>query len=358
MTSLVPFQPDLPANTSEPRSQRVGTALVIQTAFLGDVVLTTPLFEALAARHGPVDVVTTPAAAPLIETHPAVRRVIPYDKNGRDRGLAGLLRLARSLRAERYECAYLPHRSLRTALAAWLARIPQRVGFDDGWRSLYTDVRRRAKQGHEIDRVLALAGVAVHRARPTLHVTLADRAATEGFLREHAIPERFVALAPGSIWGSKRWPYYRELAERLAERAGIVVVGAAEDARLAAEMTEAVARAGGRAVSGCGRLSVRQSVEAIRRAAVLVTNDSAPLHFAQAVDTPTVAIFGSTAPSFGFGPRGPRDQVVELEGVPCRPCSPHGPPRCPLGHHVCMKSLSVQDVLQAIEETGALRRRD
>jgi len=334
------------------------TSLVIQTAFLGDVVLTTPLFEALAARHGPVDVVTTPAAAPLIETHPAVRRVIPYDKNGRDRGLAGLLRLARSLRAERYECAYLPHRSLRTALAAWLARIPQRVGFDDGWRSLYTDVRRRAKQGHEIDRVLALAGVAVHRARPTLHVTLADRAATEGFLREHAIPERFVALAPGSIWGSKRWPYYRELAERLAERAGIVVVGAAEDARLAAEMTEAVARAGGRAVSGCGRLSVRQSVEAIRRAAVLVTNDSAPLHFAQAVDTPTVAIFGSTAPSFGFGPRGPRDQVVELEGVPCRPCSPHGPPRCPLGHHVCMKSLSVQDVLQAIEETGALRRRD
>src|SRR6266705_1031349 len=107
------------------------------------------------------------AAAPLIETHPAVRRVIPYDKKGRDRGLGGLLRLATALRAEQYECAYLPHRSLRTALAAWLARIPQRVGFDDGWRSLYTDVRRRATQGHEIDRVLALAGVAVHRARPT-----------------------------------------------------------------------------------------------------------------------------------------------------------------------------------------------
>ena len=321
-------------------------------------MLTTPLLEALAARHGPVDVVTTPAAAPLIETHPAVRRVIPYDKKGRDRGLGGLFRLVRALRAERYECAYLPHRSLRTAFAAWLARIPQRVGFDDGWRSLYTDVRRRAKQGHEIDRVLALAGVAVHRARPALHVTLADRAATEGFLREHGIRERFAALAPGSIWGSKRWPYYRELAERLAERAGIVVVGGPEDARLAAEITEAVARAGGRAVSGCGRLTVRQSVEAIRRAAVLVTNDSAPLHFAQAVGTPTVAIFGSTAPSFGFGPRGPRDQVVELDGLPCRPCSSHGPPRCPLGHHLCMKSLSVQDVLQVIEETGALRRRD
>ena len=81
-------------------------------------MLTTPLLEALAARYGPVDVVTTPAAAPLIETHPAVRRVIPYDKKGRDRGLGGLVRLARALRAEQYECAYLPHRSLRTALAA------------------------------------------------------------------------------------------------------------------------------------------------------------------------------------------------------------------------------------------------
>ena len=321
-------------------------------------MLTTPLLEVLAARHGPVDVVTTPAAAPLLETHPAVRRVIPYDKKGRDGGLGGLFRLARALRAERYECAYLPHRSLRTALAAWLARIPQRVGFDDGWRSLYTDVRRRAAQGHEIDRVLALADAAVHRARPGLHVPLADRAATEGFLREHGIRERFVALAPGSIWGSKRWPYYRELAEQLAARAGILVVGGPDDAGLASEITAAVARSGGQAVSGCGRLTVRQSVEAIRRAAVLVTNDSAPLHFAQAVDTPTVAIFGSTAPSFGFGPRGPRDRVVQVDGLPCRPCSAHGPPSCPLGHHLCMKSLSVQDVLQAIEETGALRRRD
>ena len=321
-------------------------------------MLTTPLLVALAARHGPVDVVTTPAAAPLIETHPAVRRVIPYDKKGRDRGLGGLVRLARALRAEQYECAYLPHRSLRTALAAWLARIPQRVGFDDGWRSLYTDVRRRATQGHEIDRALALAGVTVHRIRPSLHVPLADRTATEGFLREHGIRERFVALAPGSIWGSKRWPHYSELAERLAGSVGIVVVGGPEDAGLAAEITAAVARSGGQAVSGCGRLTIRQSAEAIRRAAVLVTNDSAPLHFAQAVDTPTVAIFGSTVPSFGFGPRGPRDRVVQLDGLPCRPCSAHGPPSCPLGHHLCMKSLSVQDVLQAIEETGALRRRD
>jgi len=321
-------------------------------------VLTTPLLEVLAARHGPVDVVTTPAAAPLIESHPAVRRVIRYDKKGRDRGLGGLLRLASALRAEHYECAYLPHRSLRTALAAWLARIPERVGFDDGWRSLYTDVRLRPRQSHEIDRVLALAGVAVPHARPTLHVTLADRAATEGFLREHGMRERFAALAPGSIWGSKRWPHYAALAEQLAGRLDVVIVGGFEDASLGEDVVAAVGRSGGRGVNLCGRLTLRQSAAVIRKAAVLVTNDSAPLHFAQAVATPTIAMFGPTLPSFGFGPRGPRDRALGVDGLPCRPCSAHGPARCPLGHHLCMQSLRVEDVLHAIEETGALHRRD
>ena len=337
------------------------TSLVIQTAFLGDVVLTTPLLEALATRHGPVDIVTTPAAASLVETHPAVRRVIPYDKRGADRGLPGLLRLVRTLRAGRYDVAYLPHRSLRSAALAWLAGIHKRVGFEDGWRSLYTERHSRPTQGHEIDRLLALGGIAASpRARPSVHITVADRAATEEFLRAHGIHEPFVALAPGSIWGSKRWPYYRELAERLAERASIVTVGGPEDAGLGAEVVQVVEAGGGawRAANACGVLTLRQSAELIRRAAVLVTNDSAPLHLAQAVETPTVAIFGSTVPAFGFGPRGPRDVVVELAGLPCRPCSAHGPPVCPLGHHRCMRSLTVEDVFHAIEETGALRRRD
>jgi heptosyltransferase-2 len=334
------------------------TSLVVQTAFLGDVVLTTPLLAALAAQHGPVDVVTTPGAAALLETHPAVRRVIRYDKRGRDRGLRGLLRLARSLAAERYDAAYLPHRSLRTAALAWLARVPKRVGFDDGWRWLYTEARRRPRDGHEVDRLLALVDAAPGGTGATLHLTPADRQAAEDFLCAHAIAAPFVALAPGSIWGSKRWPYYPELAARLAERAAIVVVGGPEDAGLAGEVAAAVARVGGRAVSGCGQLTLRQAADVIRRAVVLVTNDSAPLHLAQAVATPTVAIFGSTVPAFGFGPRGPRDAVVELAGLPCRPCSAHGPATCPLGHHRCMKTVSVEDVLRAVEATGALAQRE
>lgn len=331
------------------------TSLVVQTAFLGDVVLTTPLLVTLADRDGPLDVVTTPAAAALLETHPAVRRVIAYDKRGADRGWRGFFVLARRLRAERYGIAYLPHRSLRSAALALFARIPRRVGYRDGWRVLYTESRRRPGAGHEIDRLLALVDQpATPAAMPSLGLTAADVAAATDWLREAKVAPPFIALAPGSIWGSKRWPHYPALARSLAGRTSIVVVGGPEDAALATEIVAAVPAA----ASACGALTLRQSAALIQQAGALVTNDSAPLHFAQAVGTPTVAIFGPTIPAFGFGPRGARDQALGVNGLLCRPCSAHGPARCPLGHHSCMQTLAVDEVLRAIEATGALHRRD
>jgi heptosyltransferase-2 len=336
------------------------TSLVIQTAFLGDVVLTTPLLAALAARHGPVDVVTTPGAAPLLETHPAVRRVIPYDKRGRDRGLAGFVRLARRLAAVRYEVAYLPHRSLRTALLARLARVPRRIGFADGWPLLYTEALPRPRDGHESDRLLGLGGGAPSGAfPPRLYPTQEDERIVAGFLERAGVRGGdFVALAPGSIWGSKRWPYYKELASRLAQREPVAIVGGSEDAALGEEIAAAVRRSGGQAVDACGRLTLRQSAALIGRARVLVTNDSAPLHLASALGTPVVALFGPTIPEFGFGPIGEGNVTLAVADLACRPCSDHGPPACPLGHHRCMKELHVATVLAAIEETGASRRRD
>jgi heptosyltransferase-2 len=331
---------------------------VIQTAFLGDVVLTTPLLAALAARHGPVDVVTTPAAAPLVETHPAVRRVLPYDKRGRDRGWAGLRALARRLRGERYERAYLPHRSLRTAALALLARIPARVGFHDGWPLFYTEVRRRPADGHEVDRLLALAQQPAAAYAPTLRAAPDDERAAGALLAAAGIAEgeAFVVVAPGSIWGSKRWPHYGDLARRLAGLVPVVVVGGAEDAGLGEEIVAAVPK--GRAVNACGKLTLRQSAALMGRAALLVTNDSAPLHVATATGTPIVALFGPTLPEFGFGPIRVGDVALGVAGLGCRPCSRHGPPRCPLGHHRCMRDLGPEVIAAAIEETGALHRRD
>jgi heptosyltransferase-2 len=326
---------------------RPGPVLVVQTAFLGDVVLTTPLLARLATRFGPVDVVTTPAAAELLEAHPAVRRVIPYDKRGADRGLGGFRRLAERLAASRYARGYLPHRSWRSAALAVSAHIPCRVGFDDSPAAmLYTERVPRPAGGHECTRLLALAGAEGPQERtPGVEVVLtdADRAAATAWLAARGITAPFVAVAPGSIWGTKRWPGYAELVSRLA--GPVVVLGSAADAALAGEVAAA---APGRAHSAAGMLSLRESAAVLERATLLVTNDSAPLHLATGVGTPVVAVFGPTVPAQGFGPLGSRSRVVQQSGLWCRPCSPHGPPECPLGHHACMRGIAVERVLAAV----------
>jgi heptosyltransferase-2 len=168
-----------------------------------------------------------------------------------------------------------------------------------------------------------------------------------------------IVLAPGSIWGSKRWPFYDSLAARLADRYAVIAIGGPEDVVLGDRVASA-AQATGRGANACGKLTLRQSAALIGRAQLLITNDSVPLHLGTAMETPVVALFGPTIPGFGFGPIRPGDAALGVEGLQCRPCSPHGPPVCPLAHHRCMRELHVDAVLDAIEErlTSALRRRD
>ena len=329
-------------------TRRSGATLVIQTAFLGDVVLTTPLLSALAARYGPVDVVTTPAAAGLLETHPAVRNVIRYDKRGADAGLTGFWRLASRLRAGWYDRAVLPHRSWRSAALALAANIPERTGFADAAPAVtYTTRIPRPKRGHEVERLLALGGPAVANT-PAVSLGLGpeDFAAADEWLAARGLAPGYVALAPGSIWATKRWPYYPELAAALD--GPIVVVGGPDDAALADAI---VARAPGRVHSATGALDLRGSAALIARARVLVTNDSAPLHFGTAVGTPIVAIFGPTVPEQGFGPRGTGDTALGHATLSCRPCSAHGQRVCPLLHHRCMRELPVETVVAAVAAT-------
>jgi heptosyltransferase-2 len=291
-----------------------------------------------------VDLVTTPAAASLVERHPAVREVIRYDKRGGDRGLRGLGRLVGRLRRGRYRRAYLPHRSWRSGTVAFLAGIPERIGFADGASILYTRSILRPQAGHEVERLLTLAGEPAGEFPVSIALDTGDRDEADRWLADHGITGPFIAVAPGSIWGTKRWPYYGELAARVSD--SVVIIGGNEDRALGEAV---VAASGGRARNAAGALSLRGSAALIARARLLVTNDSAPLHMATAAGTPIVAVFGPTLPSFGFAPRGRTDRVVEHDHLSCRPCSAHGPAVCPLGHHRCMRELDVERVRRLVE---------
>jgi heptosyltransferase II len=320
--------------------------LVIQTSFLGDMVLTTPLLTHLAGLDA-VDVIGTPAATALLANHPAVRRVIAYDKRGAQKGLSGFWKLASSLRAERYKRAFLAQGSMRSAALAVAAGIPERTGFDSSaGRSLYTHRVPYIENEHHALRVLRLArGTVSVPIRPTLHPGEAERKAVDQVLGQRG-SSQLIALAPGSVWPTKRWPSYDHLARELSKRGTVVVIGSAEDHELASEIVNAT---GGTGIDATGKLSLLASAELIRRCAVLVTNDSAPQHLASAMNTPTVTIFGPTVPQFGFGPLAERAATVGLDSLACRPCDRHGPVACPLRHWKCMKDLVASDVISAME---------
>ena len=293
--------------------------------------------------------VTTPAGAALLANHPAVRRVVPYDKRGADAGVGGLLRIAASVGPEEAgSVAYLAQGSVRSAVLALRAGYRERVGFDtSAGRWLYSRRVTYRPEQHHAERLLRLARgdaavILPDELTPSLHPQAAERAGVDELLASHGVRgERLIALAPGSVWATKRWPGFPALAGSLATHGRIVVIGGAEDRELAA----AIAATTPDAIDATGRLSLLGSAELIRRGALLVTNDSLPQHLASAMGTPTVTIFGPTVPGFGFGPLAPRSISVGHETLPCRPCHPHGPAVCPLGHHLCMRDLGEPAVL-------------
>jgi heptosyltransferase II len=328
--------------------------LVVQTSFLGDTVLTTPLIAELA-RRGPVDVVVTPASAPLLANNPSIRRLLIYDKRGADAGVWGFRRLARELRAPAGARAYLAQRSVRTSALAVAAGFPVRVGFEgSAGQSMYTERITYNERKHHAERLwrLAFSGDAApeptsEELRPRLYPGAPERAAVDAIL---GAPDGrpMVALAPGSVWGTKRWPYYTELAARFSPRCRLVLIGGSADAEQAASIARLSGAQG--VVDATGSLSLLASAELIGRARLLVTNDSAPQHLASAMGTTTITIFGPTVEEFGFGPLAPHSTSLGLDTLDCRPCHHHGPPRCPLGHWRCMRELGVDAVAAAVEE--------
>jgi heptosyltransferase-2 len=330
-------------------------SLVVQTSFLGDVVLTTPLIAELA-RRGEVDVLATRPGAEILSNSPAIRSTMVYEKRGSDRGLAGLARIAGRLRNARYDAAYMAQGSFRSAALALTAGIRHRIGFDtSAGRALYTERVHYQPDRHHAERLLSLAfsdcadPLQPDQIRPRLYPGDDEQRAVDSLLESGGIGQGFVAIAPGSVWGTKRWPFYPELATMIAENFPVVVVGGNRDVEAGEFILAQIPK--GRGLNAAGRLSLLASAEIIGRADALVGNDSAPQHLASAMGTRTVTVYGPTVSAFGFGPLAPGSETAGLSGLACRPCDRHGPARCPLGHWRCMRELSSRQVYDILMRT-------
>ncbi len=323
--------------------------LVIQTAFIGDVVLVTPVFHALR-RHlpaAPIHAVVIPSAFPILQHNPNIDRILVYDKRKQNGGVSGFLQLARQLYREAYDIVLAPHRSMRTALLVRLSGAPVRIGFDlnNGGRC-YSHRVAYQKSLHEVDRNLSLLqplGIAASRIAPEIFTSEEERQQVSQLLNGSRAQHPLVALAPGSVWPTKRWPetHFIALAQALVGAGySLCLLGGPQDHDLCARIAAACP---GNAVNTAGLLSLPASTELIRQCRLLVSNDSAPLHLASAAGTPTLALFGPTVPKFGFAPYRSNSAVLGLE-LSCRPCSIHGGRRCPIHTHACLRDLAAETV--------------
>jgi heptosyltransferase-2 len=321
---------------------------VIQTAFPGDVILATPVFEALKNRNSDcrLTAVVRPESYPLISNNPFVDEKITFDKNGKDCGLRGLLKISRLIRD--LDWAIIIQRYFRSALLAYLAGAKKRTGFDiSGFRFLYNDVVPYDRKKHEVHRCLDLAGESDHeKYRPRIFINDESRATADMLLSDRKVKIDFAVAAPGSVWATKRYAHYLQLIDLIKEilHLDIVLLGGEGDIELAGHIENS---SGHKPINLVGKTDLLVSAEIISRARIVFANDSAPAHMAAAVDTPVVAIFGPTVPEFGFAPYSRRSRVVDIGELYCRPCSTHGTRTCPQKHFRCMKELPAGNIIEA-----------
>jgi len=331
--------------------------LLIQTAFLGDAVLTTPLLGAIHQQfpQARLSVLCTPEIAEVFAGHPAVSDVILFDKRGRERSWSARWKLVQRLSAEHFDLAVIPHRSLTSALSAYLAGIPRRVGFSASQgRWLLTDIVPFRWGVHDVDRNLALmnvfgvqnpGGELWLKPDPSAVRRVAERLQSAGT----GAHDKLVGINAGSAWATKRWlpEGFAAVADRMIRDLGasVVFVGGLKDAGI---MDTILSLMKEKPLNWVGQTTLQELVAVIARCQAFLTNDSGPLHIAVASQVPTVAIFGPTTRELGFFPYGPGHRVIEKD-LACRPCGLHGADQCPLGHFRCMKEISPDEVYQALE---------
>lgn len=324
--------------------------LIIQTAFIGDVVLATAVAESLHAAFPSAQITLLVRAGneSVLDGHPYLE-VWTWEK--RRAKLRNLLGLISRIRRRRFDLVINLHRFASSGVLTALSGAAETRGFEKNPLSVFFTKRfphTIGKKGdsnylHETERNHALIADLATISPPRIYP---DKNARKQL---GSVPNRtdaeYSVIAPASVWFTKQWPPAKwiEVTDRLSPQQ-VFLIGAPGDRALAEQI-----RNGSRNPSVenlCGQLSLQASALLMRDARMNYVNDSAPLHLCSAVDAPVTAVFCSTVPEFGFGPLGKEAQIVESPAtLPCRPCGLHGHRACPEGHFRCAMEIDADKVI-------------
>ena len=355
-------------------SETPSRILVIRFSSMGDIVLTSPVTRRLRriCPDAEIDFLTRGEYAPLARALPGVSEVECLEP------AAGLLRLVQRLRRRRYDLLIDLHGNMRSRLVVLAGNARRVLRYDKRRLARMAMVgrpRRSRSVPHTVDRYLEVLdrlgayGAFDPRGAPPGDVPcvvargmeevrlpeliVADSAAeavAERLASAGIGPEvRLLCIAPGASHGPKRWPAERfaRVADRLAETRNmrVLLIGSEGDRAITHEVAGAMS---GPALDWAGKTDLALLPAAIQRCALLVGNDSGPMHVATAVGTPVVGLFGATHPRLGFAPLGPADAAVTLD-LPCSPCSLHGDRACRFHTHACMEDLPAHRIIEEAE---------
>ncbi|MFM1772941.1 MAG: hypothetical protein RLZZ71_2083 [Bacteroidota bacterium] len=307
--------------------------LIIQTAFIGDVVLATPMAEALAQLdNAEIHFLVRNGNESLLENNPFIERVWIWNKQKNK--LRNLFHLGNEIRKEKFDCVINLQRFASTGFLTWRSGAEKRIGFEENPFSFCfsSKFKHEVNNGlHEVNRNLELLREFVPGDfPPRLFPSVKNFEKVAEYKNQP-----YVCVAPSSVWFTKQWPKenFSYLVSELVKKYHVFLLGAKSDFALC---NEVIGKHNANCTNLCGQLNFLESAALMRDAAMNFVNDSAPMHFASAMNAPTTAFFCSTIPEFGFGPLSERSRIVESnEDLPCRPCGLHGKKTCPLGHFKC-----------------------
>lgn len=314
--------------------------LIIQTAFIGDVVLATPMAEALVQLdHAEIHFLVRKGNESLLENSPFIHRVWIWNKS--QNKLGNLFRLSAEIRKEKFDCVLNLQRFASSGFLTFISGALKKIGFEENPFSFCftSKFKHEVNNGqHEVLRNLELIRAFVPGDfPPRLFPSVLDFQNVA-----HYKKQSYVCVAPSSVWFTKQWPKenYMQLVSELTKKHHVFLLGAKSDFVLCEEV---IGKTTSNSTNLCGQLSFLESAALMRDAAMNFVNDSAPMHFASAMNAPTTAFFCSTIPEFGFGPLSERSRIVESsEDLACRPCGLHGKKACPQGHFKCGITSSEQ----------------
>lgn len=324
--------------------------LIVPYMWIGDFVRCHTVVRLLNARfpQAPVDVLTTTMVAPLIDYMPGVRQGIVWDIPRKRLALGQHRGLAARFKTEGYGRALVMPRTWKSALAPYLAGIPERTGFfGEGRVGLLNDLRWGEKAlPRMVDRCAALAlpkNATLPDAwpLPQLRVRPDEIAQWRQRLGLGPMGRPVIAFAPGAVGPSKRWSYFPQAAKQLTDKGfSVWVIGGPGEKPLAADIATGLSH-----VHDLTGADLRNAILALAAADVALSNDSGLLHVAAALGTKAVGIFGPTSP-WHWAPLNPIAAVIESETeVACRPCHK---PVCRYGHHRCMREIPADRVAASV----------